>query len=90
MTTKIKLQPGYHCYHCPCYDGLYHFCNVSQLYVKRDYTDSLTPAMPLFECPVDHITLTEAGADDLRRPQIMGIFDEHEYTQWLDQRGDGD
>jgi hypothetical protein len=84
----IKLQPGYHCYGCPCYDSEYLFCNVKGDYVKRDYTDSQLPAIPLFECPVDHIVLTEAGADDLRQPQIMGIFNEAEYDQWLDQGGD--
>ena len=86
----IKLQPGYHCYGCPCYDSDYRFCNVKNDYMKSDYTDSLMPAMPLFECPVDHIELIEAGADDLRRTQIMGIFDEHEYARWLDQRGGDD
>jgi hypothetical protein len=83
----IKLQPGYHCNGCPCFDSQYLFCNVKNDYVKRDYVSALTPAMPLFECPVDHIALTKAGAADLRRPQIMGIFDDYEYTQWLDQKG---
>ncbi len=86
----IKLQPGYHCYHCPCFDKEYLFCNVSQRYAKHDYTSHSEAAMPLFECPVDHITLIEAGADDLRQPQIMGIFDEDEYDQWLGQGGDDD
>jgi len=83
----IKLQPGYHCHGCPCFDGQYLFCNVKGDYVKHDYASGMESAIPLFECPVDHITLIEAGADDLRQTQIMGIFDEHEYAQWLDQGG---
>ena len=46
--------------------------------------------MPLAECPVDRIVLTEAAGYNLRQPQIMGIFDEDEYDQWLDQGGDDD
>jgi hypothetical protein len=45
--------------------------------------------MPVSECPVDCIVLT-ASDEDLRQPQIMGIFDEDEYDQWLDQGGDDD
>lgn len=89
--TMIKLQPGYHCYGCPCYDSDYRFCNVKNDYVKCDYNDAKLPAMPLFECPVDHITLSAlidgTMAADLRRTQIMGIFDEDEYDQWLGQGG---
>jgi hypothetical protein len=89
--TMIKLQPGYHCLRCPCFDNEYFFCNVKGDYVKRDYNSSLEPAMPLAECPVDCIVLSnedgEGDDEDLRQPQIMGIFNEAEYDQWLDQGG---
>lgn len=86
----IKLQPGYHCNDCPCFDGERYACNILDSEVKCDYHDGHTPAMPLFECPVDRIVLTEAAGYNLRQPQIMGIFNEDEYDQWLDQGGDDD
>jgi hypothetical protein len=86
----IKLQPGYHCYLCPCFVGERDICQILKTEVKRDCHDRFLPAIPVADCPMDRIVLTKAGPVNWRPTQIMGIFDENEYDQWLDQKGGND
>jgi heterodisulfide reductase subunit C len=86
----IKLQPGYHCDDCPCFNGDRYLCNITGDDVKRDYHSCWECATPVADCPMDRIVLTKAGPVNWRPTQIMGIFDEDEYDQWLDQGGDDD
>lgn len=86
----IKLQPGYHCNDCPCFNEEWLVCQVLDAKVKRDYHDFDTPAMPLAECPLELMVLTKAAGHVYVNTKVMGIFDEDEYDLWLDQRGDDD
>ena len=83
----IKLQPGHHCDDCPCFNGDRYRCNIIGE-VKRDYHGCYESAMPVDDCPMDRIVLTKAGPVNWRPEVVMGIFDEDEYDQWLDQGGD--
>ncbi len=70
----IKLQPGYHCYLCPCFSGERGICRILNAEVKCDSNDRWLPAIPLADCPVSFIRLTDEGID-LRQFQIMGTFE---------------
>jgi len=85
----IKLQPGYHCDGCPCFGNEWLMCNILKSKVKSDYHSCCSEsAMPLAECPLELMILTTAAGHLYTNTQIMGIFDEDEYDQWLDQEGD--
>jgi len=86
----IKLQPGLHCAYCRPFDNERLVCSILKRKVKIDYHNPyLEPAMPLGVCPLGELVIvTPATGHVYTNPIIMGIFDEDEYDQWLDQGGD--
>jgi hypothetical protein len=86
--TVIKLQPGLHCNGCRNFDNERLVCPILKRKVKIDYHSPYSePAMPLGVCPLGELVIvTPATGHVYTNPIIMGIFDEHEYAQWLDQK----